>query len=169
MACTSFDVGLFVVVSNHQSNPVTKSASTQISKLTKECVYSLFFDKSGNATKQFKPLTKLQYQHIVNKCKNGVPVQEFNKLLSSQNNLTPEILNSITTITTEKLNHHGFIQLFAGSSAPPIDESFQRIEINQLQIDYKSDKRISYQSYIPLSTGLYFNFEILLFNFYSNN
>ncbi len=147
VVCTSSDVGLFVVVSDHQSNPVTKSASTRISKLTKECVYSLFFDESGNTT---KPLTKLQYQHIVNKCKNGVPVQEFNKLLSSQNNLTPEILHNITTITAEKLNHHGFIQMFAGSNAPPIDESFQRIEINLLQIDYKFDKRNSYQSYIPL-------------------
>ncbi len=155
VVCASSDVALFVVVSDHESIPLSKSDTTQISNLTKDCVYSPFFDESGNPIKQFKPITKQQYQHIVKKCKNGMPVQEFNNLLASQNDLTTELLHDVTTLTAEKLNHHGFIQLFAGSSAPPIDESFQRIEINKLRINYKFDKRNAYQSYIPLSTGLF--------------
>ncbi len=87
--------------------------------------------------------------------RHPMPEDSYNYLLSSINEINANELNNVTSILNEGPDCLALTSLFAGFSAPHVDDSFKIIDHHGLQICYKFDWTHSYQSHVPILTSFY--------------
>lgn len=90
--------------------------------------------------KLFKPLSKNNYHVLEQKSRNDCSVNEFNSFHSLMNTLDFTTLIESTKLFSNIHEYHGYMQVFAGSGAPPIDDSFTSVDLGNVRIHYEFSK-----------------------------
>ncbi len=118
--------GLFIITTTHENKPISKEHSTSLPPNSKVFLHITYI--------LFKPINKIQYCTIEEKCRHGVPEDSYNSLLSSINGIDAIELINVTSILNNGPDCLALTNIFMGFSAANVDDSFKIIDHHALQI-----------------------------------
>lgn len=143
-----------IVSRSLQGEFISSSDTTAIPKADKGKFYLPIlstFEDTKTPLVQFKRVTPKSLSSFQKRHPKGIPIKDIGTIFSKQ--------ISTSLLCTEKLksedNFHGYTKVFAGKSAPPIDDSFDVIDVPDC--DRKVYSKIvparSLHNYVALSIG----------------